>query len=897
MIRTPLFRIEPNRIGGFVLKALLPKNKPFRMIKIKKTIKLLIALILTAVSFSQAQDNKSASFKVPDLPADNSAVNALGFAGMLGGVLQGDILLAGGGANFPNGLPWEGGKKEWSSRLYILENQKWRVAKSKLPFPLAYSASVTLEDGILSIGGENAEYTTNKVFHLSYSSDIEDVIIKEYPSLPEPLAYTAAVKVADYVYVVGGKNSSSSTNSFYRLNVKEGKTWERLTDFPGEPRAVHALAVQDTPTNKKLFVFGGRNQREGKKSKVFTNFLSYDLKEGVWKDEGDIVVDGVTRALMGASAVPNGSMHIMVYGGSDEVLFNELEQLSIELNSVQNDSIAGVLKQRRDDILNQHPGFSRDILAFNTITQKWFVYQRQETGLPVTALSLRRGDDFLIVSGEVSPGIRTPRVAIFSMVEASAPFGIVNYGVLILYLLVSVLIGLYFARKQKSTEDYFTGGGRVPWWASGLSVFGTLLSAITFMAIPAKSFTTDWSFFILNMTAILVTPVIAFIFIPFFNRLKIRTAYQYLEDRFNYTARAFGSLSFILFQLGRIGIVLLLPALAISIVTGIPVETSILIMGVLCVVYTAFGGIEAVIWTDVMQVFVLLGGSILAVVWIMTHTDTSFGEMISYASERNKFNIANMQFDFTQSTFWVVFIGGLASAMITQGTDQTIVQRYLTSSSVKDSRKTLYTNAVLTFPATLIFFGIGTLLFIFYSEMPQALSPAISNNDSIFPWYIVKELPIGISGLLVAGIFSAAMSSISSSLNSVSTAYCNDFHARLKPDISDVQLLKIARIVTVITGILGLMLALWMASSNIKSLWDQFYRFLGLFTGGLGGMFLLGMLIRKANAKGTLLGLLASAISIWYISAFTEISFLMYSFFGVLSCFVFGYVFSLISKD
>ena len=609
------------------------------------------------------------------------------------------------------------------------------------------------------------------------------------------------------------------------------------------------------------------------------------------------MVDGEPRALMGASAVPNGSMHIMVYGGSDEVLFNELEHLSIELNSVQNDSIARVLKQRRDDILNHHPGFSRDILAFNTITQKWFVYQRQETGLPVTALSFRQGDNFLIVSGEVSPGIRTPEVGVFTLVEVAAPFGLVNYGVLILYLLVSVLIGLYFARKQKSTEDYFTGGGRVPWWASGLSVFGTLLSAITFMAIPAKSFTTDWSFFMLNMTAIFITPVIAFIFIPFFNKLKIRTAYQYLEDRFNYTARAFGSLSFILFQLGRIGIVLLLPALAISIVTGIPVETSILIMGVLCVVYTAFGGIEAVIWTDVMQVFVLMGGSILAVVWIIMHTETSLSEMIAYAAVRNKFNIANMQLDFTQSTFWVVLIGGLASAMITQGTDQTIVQRYLTSSNLKDSRKTLYTNAVLTFPATLIFFSIGTLLFIFYSEMPQALSPAISNNDSIFPWYIVKELPTGISGLLVAGIFSAAMSSISSSLNSVSTAYCNDFHSRFKPNISDGQLLKIARIVTVITGILGLLLALWMAGSNIKSLWDQFYRFLGLFTGGLGGMFLLGMLTKKANAKGTLLGLLASAISIWYISAFTEISFLMYSFFGVLSCFAFGYVFSLISKD
>ncbi len=417
------------------------------------------------------------------------------------------------------------------------------------------------------------------------------------------------------------------------------------------------------------------------------------------------------------------------------------------------------------------------------------------------------------------------------------------------------------------------------------------------MAIPAKSFTTDWSFFMLNIAAIAITPIIAFIFIPFFNQLHIATAYEYLEKRFNYFARAFGSISFIIFQLGRIGIVLLLPSLAISIVTGISVETCILLMGILCVLYTTFGGIEAVIWTDVLQVIVLLGGSIVAIIWILMHTDSSITEIIAYASEKEKFNILNFDINFTESTFWVVFIGGLASAMVTQGTDQTVVQRFLTSNNIKDSQKTLYTNAFLTLPATIIFFGIGTLLYIFYSEMPEKLSPAISNNDSLFPWYIVKELPKGVSGLLIAGIFSAAMSSISSSLNSVSTAFCNDLFKRYNPNIPDIKLLKVARIITVIIGILGVILALWMANSNIKSLWDQFYRFLGLFTGGLGGMFLLGMLTKRANSTGTIIGLVLSALLLWYVSVYTPINFLLYSFIGVGSCFIFGYIFSLIFKD
>ncbi|GGK33963.1 sodium:solute symporter [Yeosuana aromativorans] len=862
------------------------------MKKIENVV-ILVLIVLTSLQFYGQEVTKLNIEELASLPADKEGAKSFGYAGMLGGVHNG-ILLAAGGANFPNGLPWKGGNKKWSNNIYIFQNGQWRLSKKQLPMPLAYSASVSTENGILCIGGNNETLTSDKVFLMAYNPSSKDIDISEYPVLPEPLAFTSAVVFEDFVYVVGGKNSKSSTNSFYRLNLKEAKKWEKLADFPGPPRALHCTAIQETSTNDKLFVIGGRNEKAGQKSQILTNYLSYDFKEQTWKDEGDLKINGKNRVLMGASAETMGSMHIMIYGGSDAVLFDELENISLQLRTAKNDTIVNSLKKRRDYILNNHPGFSNEILAYNTITKKWFVYDSLTTKIPVTALAFKDNDKFVMVSGEITPGIRTPIVRMFKIVDAAHPFGFLNYGVLALYLLISVLIGIYFARKQKSTADYFTGSGRIPWWASGLSVFGTLLSAITFMAIPAKTFITDWSFFFMSIAAILITPLISIIFIPFFNKLKIKTAYEYLEGRFNYTARAFGSLSFIMFQIGRIGIVLLLPSLAISIVTGIPVEISILIMGVLCIFYTTFGGIEAVIWTDVMQVIVLLGGSILAIVWIMLHTETSFEDMMTYASERNKFNIANFELNFTESTFWVVFIGGLASSMVTQGTDQTIVQRYLTSSDVKDSQKILYTNAVLTLPATIIFFGIGTLLFIFYTEIPDALSPAISNNDSIFPWYIVRELPMGVSGLLVAGIFSAAMSSISSSLNSVSTAYCNDFHAHFKPLVTDVKLLRIARVATMITGILGLLLALWMANSNIKSLWDQFYRFLGLFTGGLGGMFLLGMLAKKANATGTLIGLMVSAISIWYISVFTEINFLMYSFFGVASCFCFGYIFSLI---
>tara|TARA_R110002049_G_scaffold27843_1_gene95483 strand:+ start:190 stop:2712 length:2523 start_codon:yes stop_codon:yes gene_type:complete len=830
------------------------------------------------------------------LPSTVEQTTSLGYAGMLGGINNG-VVIAGGGANFPEGKPWEGGAKVWSDTIFIFENGQWRIADSRLPTPMGYGSSVQTPNGILIIGGNNSKNTSDKVFLLSYDIEHKRVLRKAYPDLPQPLAYTAAAVYDNHVYVVGGHDGTTSTNSIFILDLDNPKKWVRGKDFVGGPRSFHSAAIQESADGPKLFVFGGRNQVNDRAIEIYDNYISYDLKRKFWEEPRTISLNGANRAISGASAQRMGSMHVLVYGGDDGVLFSALQDLNEKIELQESDSTKALLSSKKKEILNSHPGFSKDILALNTITHKWYVYGTMEQGLPVTTLSFEKGDGFYMVSGENAPGVRTPKVKKIVLGEAVNSFGALNYSVVLCYFIVTMAIGLYFSRKQKSTKDYFTGGGRVPWWASGISVFGTLLSALTFMAIPAKSFLTDWSYFFLNMTMILIVPVITCVFIPYFHRLNISTAYEFLEKRFNYLARVLGSLSFILFQLGRIAIVLLLPSLAISIVTGVPVEAAVLIMGVLCVAYTTFGGIEAVIWTDVLQVVVLLGGSILAIFWLLAQSEIGLMEAYNIATDHNKIDLANMDLNFSESTFWVVVFGGLASALITQGTDQTIVQRYLTSTSIKDAQRTSYLNAALTLPATVIFFGIGTLLFIFYTKTPERLPANLSNNDSIFPWYIVNELPIGISGLLIAAIFSAAMSSISSSLNSVSTAFCNDFYKHFKPKSPDLKLLKIARITTLICGGLGMVLALWMANSNIKSLWDQFLLFIGLITAGLGGMFLLGMVTEKANSKGTLFGVAISTLSLIFISLYTTIHILLYSFVGLVICFCCGYVFSRVFEE
>ncbi|UGU17413.1 sodium/solute symporter [Sinomicrobium kalidii] len=853
----------------------------------------LVTCLFSLPLFAQESNNAPAVqldqlLELPELSGENPQ---LGYAGMMGGMHNG-VIMAAGGANFPGTPPWKGGEKVWSRDIYTFRDGKWELSAVRLPVALAYGASVKTPEGVLCMGGNNESEVSDRVFLLQYDNGIR---IKPCPSLPLPLSYLSAVLEGDYVYAIGGKDSHQTYATVYRWKYGTDEPWEKMPDFPGTPRSLHCSVIQETGESRKIFVIGGQNFVKGEPTQLLQTYLSYDLNTGEWSGEKPIAINGKPRVVMSGTAMAAGSMHVLMLGGSDGKLFSLLEKLDHRIRELpasapeRNRTI-----HYRDSILENHPGFGDQIVALNTVTGKWTIRDTLPRPLPVTTLGFSEGNSFFIISGEASPGIRTPEVLQLRLSERPASFGTVNYVILVLYLLLMAGIGLYFSRKQHSTADYFKGGGRIPWWAAGISVFGTLLSALTFMAIPAKTFLTDWSYFLINMMIICMAPFIARRFIPYFNRLNITTAYEFLENRFNYTARAIGSLSFLLFQLGRIGIILLLPSLAISIVTGIPVETSVIIMGVICIFYTAYGGIEAVIWTDVLQVIILLGGAVLSIVWIFTHTDLGPQEMFTFAESRGKLRLTYPDFSFSTPTFWVVVLGGLASALVTQGTDQTVVQRYLTSTTVKDAKRTLYTNAVMTFPATIIFFAIGTLLYIFYSEKPERLPLDLSNGDSIFPWYIVHELPVGISGVLIAAIFSAAMSSISSSLNSTATVFCNDFYKRFVPDTADLKLLKIARAGTVIMGVLGLLLALWMANASIKSLWDQFFKFIGFLTGGLGGMFLLGILTKKANAPGTLTGVALSVLVTWYISLYTDIHFLMFSFVGVVTCYISGYLLSLV---
>ncbi len=833
-----------------------------------------------------------------------------GLAGSFAGTI-GNYLMVAGGANLPRELPWEGEKPVYRSDVYLLPlngSNDWMVRKDALPRPLAYGASITLPDGVLFIGGANSDGVFSEVFHVTMQGQEDDLIFTDWPQLPVPLMNMTAALVGNTVFVAGGNErlyEPAATDHFFSLDSRNPERgWEERPTWPGPPRSFSVSAAQSDGFDAVFYLFSGKKHGPDGTLEILKDGYEYNPRLDRWKRLDD--PDGREFPLTAGLAFASGENHIILLGGDDgsdklrrRALEAEMDRLTPgesinddELHSEIDSLNALILHQ-----LNNHPGFRREILYYHTITNTLIKAGETPFPIPVTTSIVEAGGKYFITSGEVRPGVGTPDVYIGrfeSKIDQS--LGWLNITIITLYFLVLVWIGWFFSRRQKNTNDYFRGGKRVPWWAVGMSIFGTALSAITFMAIPAKTYATDWSYLWLNAGILAVAPVIVYLCIPFYRSLDITSAYEYLEKRFNLIARLIGSAAFILFQIGRMGVVLFLPSIALNVVTGIDVFFCIALMGVFSLVYTMMGGIEAVIWTDALQVVVLLGGAFIAVTMIAFQVDGGMTEIISIGAAENKFHLGDLSTDLQNPVVLTVVIAGIFTPLITYGTDQVMVQRYMTTSTEKMAGKSVWTNAFLTIPATLIFFFVGTALFVFYFEKPMLLNPTISGGDAIFPWFIFSQMPPGIVGLLISGLFAATMSTLSSSMSSAATAYTVDMHFRLGLP-SKMDHLKLARLVTLVFGVAGIATGLMMATLDIVSLWDQFQLILGLVLGGIGGLFFLGMLTQRANGYGAVIGLIGSSLFQIWVYQNGIVHLLIFTATGFVSCFILGYLSSLVFKS
>lgn len=806
---------------------------------------LLTSLLLTLAAWQLPQ-----ATQLPPLP------DAHGFGGPIVGVHD-DALIVGGGANFPTPL-LEGGAKVWHQQMWVLTDPEfdWQPVEP-LPMALAYAACASTSEGVAVVGGSDAKQIFADAFLIQWDAGAQQLNYKPLPALPQASAFGSAECIDNKLYVLAGKSSKDDADlsgNFWQLdlsNLENG--WQDLPSYPGEARFKMATAVQHNADGELcLYMISGSNHELRAKSDAFL----YQPSTQEWH-----ALPPPPYAANAATAISWQDDQVLTFSGTvDSDLFVDGKMRALE----------------------DRPNFSTRIQSFDVGSQSWQQAGSLQEGV-VTTTAVQWGGSVVISSGETRPGIRTPMVQALPLpAQASSGFGLADQLVLLAYLGLMLGVGVYFAKRSKNTEDFFLAGRKIPWWAAGLSIFGTQLSAITFMAIPATAFGSDWRRFAGSLMAMPVFVIVIYYFLPRFRRLNITTAYEYLEQRFSRTIRLFASALFILFQIGRMGIVLLLPAIALAAVTPIPTHFCIALMGVLATGYTALGGISAVIWTDVLQVIVLIGGA-LACLLLAVSGAGGFDAAWSAAAAAEKLHIFDWRWSTSEMVGWVVIVGFFFTNLVPYTTDQTVIQRYLTTPNEKQAARSLWLNLAITIPTGILFYGLGTALWAYYQANPIALANLPAKEDQLVPWFVVHNLPTGVAGLVIAGIFAAAMSSLDSSINSVATAILNDF-VRAGDD------LRLARRLTIVLGVLGTATALLLASFEIKYLFDFFQKVLGLFGGALSGVFLLAVFCRRCHASAALAGLLAGSTLTIIAAFFTSIHFLLYAAVGSLGCIAVGWL-------
>lgn len=465
------------------------------------------------------------------------------------------------------------------------------------------------------------------------------------------------------------------------------------------------------------------------------------------------------------------------------------------------------------------------------------------------------------------------------------------------YLIGIVLFGAWFGRKQKTTRDYFLGDRSVPWWAVAFSIVATETSTITFISVPGIAFSRggNYQFLQLVFGYMLGRIVIAILFIPSYFRGELLTVYQLLDRRFGGKIKMLAASLFVVMRNIADGIRLLLTAIVLAAVytsfqptanAETIVVASIILIGVAMIVFTYFGGMEAVIWVEVVQLGIYIVGALAAAIILTQSIDGGLSGALALGSQFNKFSLFDFSFDMTKTfTFWAGLIGGCFLTMSTHGTDQYLVQRYLCTDRPRKAATALLTSGAIVLAQFIGFLFIGVLLFAFYhphTDPGYATAAAtafpFTGGDRVFPDFITRHLPTGLSGLVVAAIFAAAMSS---SLNSIAATSVNDLYRPFRQKLSDAHYLKVSHWLTLLWGVVQIGVALLVRNQNRSAL-DQALSVASLINGPVLGVFLVGVFLKRVSEPPALIGMLASMAAMIYIRFATNIAWTWYVFIGSL---------------
>ncbi len=487
--------------------------------------------------------------------------------------------------------------------------------------------------------------------------------------------------------------------------------------------------------------------------------------------------------------------------------------------------------------------------------------------------------------------------------------------VLTLYIAVILGIGFWANRRQTDTEAYFVGNRNMRWWAAGISIIATSFSAASILGVPGYAYAVDMWYLQYQLGDFLAAGIVALLFIPFFHRVKgLTTAYEYLEARFDLKTRLLGSTLFSLTVLLRAGTLLYGAALLFSavvptdIIPGLTtVEEAVVIFGIITIAYTVLGGISAVIWTDVIQFAIMALGILASMALVVLATPGGVDVAFAEASAAGKLNVVNLEDPFHgRSLFTAVFGYGLL-ALSLFGTNQQPVQRYMTVKNPREAQRALLLGVGAGAIGVLLSLLLGVFLFIFYEHFP-ALLPADLTPDQVMPHFVNTQVPPILTGLLVAAVFAAAMSSLDSALNSLAAALTVDFLTRFRPATAERSRLAFAQVVVVIAGILGIVIGIYSARTQAPLI-DLILTFMGYFAGGLLGLFLLGMLTHRATGTGAFIGAIAGTLTVLMVTendfplprlyetmGFVPIPFIWSTGVGLFVTMIVGYLLSFIGR-
>lgn len=445
---------------------------------------------------------------------------------------------------------------------------------------------------------------------------------------------------------------------------------------------------------------------------------------------------------------------------------------------------------------------------------------------------------------------------------------LVDLLIFFLYMTLIVIFGVSFSFKKRTTSDYVTGGGRLPSWAIGMSIFATFVSSISFLALPGNAYLSNWNGFVFSLSIPLAAFCAVFFFVPLYRKMGSQSAYYYLEKRFGLWARIYASIFYLLTQIARIGVILYLLALPMNVLFGWSIPVIIIITGVAVIIYAMLGGIEAVIWTDAIQGIILIAGAIVSVCVILFSMPEGPGQVFEIAASANKFSLGSFDFNFKKSTFWLILVYGLFINLQNFGIDQGYIQRYMSARNTKEAVSSTLFGSFLYIPVSLMFFFIGTALYSYYQAMPELLPEYLrgfENSDKIFPYFIVSALPTGVTGLLIASIFAAGMSTVSTSINSSATIILTDHYKRyINKNPSQKGEMKILFISSFVMGGIGTFVGL--AFNGVASALEAWWALASIFSGGILGLFLLGFLSRKIKSSYAAIGVFCGVLVISWMS-------------------------------